>query len=95
MSIFDQNNSKENSEEVLYQAVKEELKPILEKWDDRVGRENTGGIYFQDPQRIKLIKDTSKLVMQFIWMKLGMKIPDYTRRVLDSEYNIMGFKTNK
>lgn len=94
MSIFDQNNSKENSEEVLYQSVKEELKPILEKWDDRVGREKWG-MYVQDPQRVKLIKDTSKLVMQFIWMKLGMKIPDYTRRVLDNEYNIMELKVDK
>lgn len=94
MSIFDQNNSKENSEEVLYQSVKEELKPILEKWDDRVGSEKWG-IYVPDPQRVKLIKDTSKLVMQFIWMKLGMKIPDYTRRVLDNEYNIMELKVDK
>ena len=94
MSIFDQNNSKENSEEVLYQSVKEELKPILEKWDDRIGREKWG-MYVPDPQRVKLIKDTSKLVMQFIWMKLGMKIPDYTRRVLDNEYNIMELKVDK
>ena len=95
MSIFDQNNPKENSEELLYQAIKEELEPILRNWDDKVGRENTGGLYFQDPQRMRLIKDTSKIVMQFIWMKLGMKLPDYTRRILDSEYNLMGLKVDK
>lgn len=95
MSIFDQNNPKENSEELLYQAIKEELEPILRNWDDKVGRENTGGLYIQDPQRMRLIKDTSKIVMQFIWMKLGMKLPDYTRRILDSEYNLMGLKIDK
>jgi hypothetical protein len=57
-----------------------------------MGKVNTGGIYFMDPQRTKLIKDTSKIVMQFIWRKLGLKIPDYARRVLDNDFNIMEFK---
>ena len=92
MSIFDQNSPKENSEELLYQIIKDELKPILEKWDDKVGRINTGGVYFMDPQRTKLIKDTSKVVLQFIWKKLGLKMPEYTRQVLDNDFNILEFK---
>ena len=95
MSIFDQNNPQENSEELLYQAIKDELKPILEEWDDKMGRINTGGVYLLDAQRTKLIKDTSKIVMQFIWRKLGLKMPDYTRRVLDNDYNILEYKQNK
>lgn len=90
MSIFNQNSPQENSEELLYQAIKDELKPILEEWDRKNGDVN--GLVFLDATRTKLIKDTSKLVMQFIWRKLGMKIPEYTRRVLDDDYNIMELK---
>lgn len=92
MSIFDQNSPKENSEELLYETIKEELKPILEEWDDKMGKINTDGIYFHDPQRTKLIKDTSKIVMQFIWRKLGLRIPDYSRRVLDDDFTILELK---
>lgn len=92
MSIFDQNSPRENSEELLYEAIKEELKPILEEWDKKSGTLNGTDIVFQDSNRTKLIKDTSKIVMQFIWKKLGMKIPDYSRRVLDDEYNILEYK---
>ena len=94
MSVFDQNNPQENSEELLYQAIKEELKPILEEWDRKNGEFGvdlkTGQpISYEDPNRMKLIKETSKIVMQFIWRKLGLKMPDYTRRVLDENFNIM------
>lgn len=89
MSVFDQNSPKENCEEVLYQEIKEELKPILEEWDNKMGRINTGGVYFVDPHRIKLIKDTSDIVLQFVWKKLGWKMPDYSRRILDDDYNVM------
>lgn len=92
MSVFDQNNSQENSEELLYQAIKEELKPILEEWDKKSGTLNGTDIVFQDSNRTKLIKDTSKIVMQFIWRKLGLKMPDYTRQVLDNNYNILELK---
>ena len=96
MSIFDQNSPQENSEELLYQAIKEELKPILEEWDRKSGLiDKDSGISVSDPNRTKLIKDTSKIVMQFIWRKLGLKMPDYTRRVLDSNYNILEYKQNK
>ncbi len=90
MSIFNQNSPREDSEELLYQAIKDELKPILEEWDRKSGLlDDNDRISFSDPNRTKLIKDTSKIVMQFIWRKLGWKIPDYTRQLLDSEYNIM------
>lgn len=92
MSIFDQNSPKENSEELLYQAIKDELKPVLEEWDKKNGMVFGTDMIYRDPSRTKLIKDTSKIVMQFIWRKLGLKIPDYTRRVLDDEYNLMEFK---
>ena len=93
MSIFDQNNPQENSEELLYQAIKDELKPILAEWDQMKGLEDGGGqIVWDDPKRTKLIKDTSKIVMQFIWRKLGLKMPDYTRQVLDNDYNILEYK---
>ena len=93
MSIFDQNNPQENSEELLYQAIKDELKPILEEWDKKSGLlGNSNEISFSDPNRTKLIKDTSKIVMQFIWRKLGLKMPDYTRQVLDNDYNILEYK---
>lgn len=92
MSIFDQNSPRENSEELLYQAIKDELKLILEEWDKKNGMVFGADMIYQDPSRTKLIKDTSKIVMQFIWRKLGLKIPDYTRRVLDDEYNLMEFK---
>lgn len=92
MSIFDQNSPKENSEELLYEAIKEELKPILEEWDKKSGTLNGADIVFQDSNRTKLIKDTSKIVMQFIWKKLGMKIPEYSRRVLDDDFNILELK---
>lgn len=101
MSVFDQNTPQENSEEVLYQAIKEELKPILDAWDYKcgmVGKEPNKYGYtttFMDPDRTKLIKETSKIVMQFIWRKLGMKIPEYTRRVLDDDYNLMELKQDK
>lgn len=82
MSVFDQNNPQENSEELLYQVIKEELKPVLDKWFEKSTLDPTL------TQRA-MIKETSKIVMQFIWRKLGMKIPDYTRRVLDENFNIM------
>ena len=91
MSIFDQNNQKENSEELLYQAIKEELKPILEEWDKKNSMIGLGMIW-EDTGRTDLIKQTSKIVMQFIWRKLGLKMPDYTRRVLDDDYNILNYK---
>ena len=95
MSVFNQNNPKENSEELLYQSIKDELKPILEEWDRKSGLfDNKYRVSFPDPNRTKLIKDTSKIVMQFIWKKLGWKIPDYTRRVLDNDYNILELKDN-
>lgn len=93
MSVFDQNSPQENSEELLYQVIKEELKPLLEKWDDKCGTLNGTDVVFQDPNRTKLIKDTSKIVMQFIWRKLGLKIPEYTRQVLDKDFNLMELKT--
>lgn len=93
MSVFDQNNPQENSEELLYQAIKEELKPILEEWsriNNEVGGFTNGQpVYCEDDNKLKLIKETSKIVMQFIWRKLGLKMPDYTRRVLDENFNIM------
>ena len=96
MSIFDQNNPQENSEELLYQAIKEELKPILEKWDKKCGTDTKtmGGftIQWDDPERTKLIKETSKIVLQFVWMKLGLKLPEYTRRMLDENFDIMELK---
>ena len=30
--------------------------------------------------------------MQFIWRKLGLKIPGYTRQVLDKDFNILEYK---
>ena len=93
MSVFDQNSPQENSEELLYQAIKDELKPILEEWDKKSGTLNGTDIVFLDPIRTKLIKDTSKIVMQFIWRKLGLKIPEYTRQVLDKDFNLMELKT--
>jgi hypothetical protein len=82
MTVFDQTNSKENSEELLYQAIKEELKPVLDKWFEKCTLDPT-------MTNRTMIKETSRVVMQFIWRKLGMKIPDYTRRVLDDDYNLM------
>ena len=95
MSIFDQNSPQENSEELLYQAIKDELKPILEAWDKKNGVFGDTGVFITDPNRTKLIKDTSKIVMQFIWRKLGLKMPDYTRQVLDNNYNILEYKLDK
>ena len=43
-------------------------------------------------KRTKLIKDTSKIVLQFVWRKLGLKMPEYTRRVLDDDFNLLEFK---
>ena len=95
MSVFNQNSPKENSEELLYQSIKDELKPILEEWDRKSGLfDNKYRVSFTDINRTKLIKDTSKIVMQFIWKKLGWKIPDYTRRILDNDYNILELKDN-
>lgn len=92
MSVFNQNSPQENSEELLYQAIKDELKPVLEAWDKKSGALNGTDIVFQDSNRTKLIKDTSKIVMQFIWRKLGMKIPDYTRQLLDKDFNLLELK---
>ena len=92
MSIFDQNSSQENSEELLYQAIKEELKPILDQWDRKCGLVGDTDIPWMDPERTKLIKETSKIVLQFVWRKLGLKIPEYTRQTLDKDYNILEFK---
>lgn len=99
MSVFDQNTSQENSDELLYQAIKEELKPILDAWDDKCGTFSQQHDNFQaiwkDPDRTKLIRETSKIVMQFIWRKLGMKIPEYTKQVLDKDFNLMELKQDK
>jgi len=92
MSLFDQNTAKENHEELLYQTIKDELDPILDKWDQKCGTIKDIGVPWMDSNRTKLIKETSKVVMQFIWRKLGMKMPEYTRQVLDNEFNIMEFK---
>jgi hypothetical protein len=95
MSIFDQHNNQENSEELLYQAIKEELKPLLEEWDKKCRQLSGSGTTFMDPDRTKLIKNTSKIVLQFVWRKLGLKIPDYTRQVLDNDFNLMELKQDK
>jgi hypothetical protein len=95
MSLFDQYTDKENNDELLYQAIKEELKPILEEWDKKCGMMEDTGVLFMDPNRTKMIKETSKIVMQFIWRKLGMKIPDYTRMMIDNNYNIMKLEQTK
>jgi len=99
MSVFDQNNSQENSEELLYQAIKEELKPLLEAWDDKCGTFSPPHDGYQavwkDPDRTKLIKDTSRIVLQFVWRKLGLKIPEYARQVLDKDFNILELKQDK
>jgi len=92
MSIFDQNSPQENSEELLYQAIKEELKPILIEWDEKCGMLGNTGIPFMDPARTKMIKDTAKITLQFVWKKLGMKIPEYSRRILDDNNNILELK---
>ena len=95
MSLFDQNTPREDSEILLYQAIKEELKPILEELDKKLGTiKNSDSVSFtiMDPSRMMAIKETSKVVMQFIWKKLGMKIPDYSRRVLDDNYKLLEVK---
>ena len=92
MSVFNQNSPKENNDELLYQAIKEELKPILDSWDEKCGMMGDTGIPFMDPNRTKMIKETSKIVMQFIWRKLGMKIPDYSRQLLDKDFNLLELK---
>jgi len=92
MSLFDQNSPKENNDELLYQAIKEELKPILEEWDKMCGEIEGTDMYYVDPNRTKMIKETSKIVMQFIWRKLGMKIPDYSRQLLDKDFNLLETK---
>lgn len=92
MSVFNQNSPKENNDELLYQAIKEELKPILDKWDEKCGVIGDSGVSFMNPNRTKLIKETSKIVMQFIWRKLGMKIPDYSRQLLDKDFNLLELK---
>ena len=90
MTIFNQNTAKENSEELLYQAIKEALKPILTEIDKKFGTAHgINGLYFSDPDRIALIKETSKIVMQVIWKKLGWKIPDCTRRMVDDNFNVI------
>ena len=99
MSVFDQNSPQENSEELLYQAIKEELKPLLDKWDRKCGKPPIDSgeydIIWMDENRTKLIKETSKIVLQFVWRKLGLKIPEYTRQVLDKDFNIMELKQDK
>lgn len=92
MSVFNQNSPKENNDELLYQAIKEELKPILEEWDRICGRIKGTDMHIVDPERTKMIKETSKIVMQFIWRKLGMKIPDYSRQLLDKDFNLLELK---
>jgi hypothetical protein len=57
------------------------------------GLEDGGGqIVWDDPKRTKLIKDTSKIVLQFVWRKLGLKMPEYTRQMLDENFDILEFK---
>ena len=93
MGIFDSNTDKDNADELLYEAIKEELKPLLEKFDENCGKIAEGSeVYWINPKRSKVINETANMVLQFIWRKMGKKIPIYSKNVLDSDFNIMYFK---
>ena len=92
MSIFDQNTPKENSEELLYIEIKDELQSLLDDFDHKKGQKYCEGVYLQDSDRTRLINEVGKVALQFIWRKLGMKIPEYTRQELDKDYNLMELK---
>ena len=84
MSIFDQNTPKENSEVLLYHAIKEELKTVLDQWEE--------GSDVMEMTKKEIVKVISKITMQFIWRKLGMKIPEYTRLMIDGDCKLIEFK---
>lgn len=91
MSIFDQNTPKENSEELLYIELKEELDEVFEKYysDNRVTVKNN---VFYDDVSLEDIKKIETITLQFVWRKLGMKLPNLTRNELDKDYKIMELK---
>ena len=82
MSIFDQNTPKENSEVLLYHAIDKELKTVLDQWGE-------GSL---EMTKKEIVKEISKITMQFIWRKLGMKIPEYTRLMIDGDCKLIEFK---
>lgn len=91
MSIFDQNTPKENSEELLYIELKEELDEVFEKYysDNRATVKNN---VFYDDISLEDIKKIETITLQFVWRKLGMKMPNLTRNELDKDYKIMELK---
>lgn len=95
MSIFSNNSDKEHSEELLYEMILGELKPIMSKLDDKLGTAETaegGKFCWSDPERTKVIESTKNVVLQYIWRRLGMKIPELSKMSIDNENNIIAFK---
>ena len=92
MSIFSNNSDKEHSEELLYEMILEELKPIMNKLDDKLGSMDGGKFCWSDPERTKTIESTKNIVLQYIWRRLGMKIPELSKMSIDDKNNIISFK---
>ena len=90
MSVFDDHIVNPDPNELAYSAIEQDLEKKVEEWDEKTHRPL--GIYFFDPQRIKEEKELSKIVLQYLWENLGMKIPERTKRYVNKKGEIIEFK---
>lgn len=98
MSIFDKTDPKRDTEELQYANIEKELETFLKEWDRRVGTipdfDPDSEVYVYDPSRTKTIMETGKLVLQYVWTKLGLNTPKGERRLVDNNCNLLNFNKN-
>ena len=98
MSLFDKNTVEESSDELLYTILVEELEKKAEQWDAENNRVGVGidkpGVYIYDANRVIGLKRFSKVILQYLWKKLGKKLPDLTRNYVDKNGELINYKQN-
>ena len=87
MSLFEDKSIGDKCNDGIYLEIKRQLDEMMDNWKPSSPTSIFWGI--DDGKEVHRISD---IVLQFVWRKLGKKLPDLTRRSLDDDFNIMEYK---
>ena len=95
MSIFNTNTPEEDADELSYTILSEELEKKAEEWyNSKLQADYNNGTYLYNAEKVNVLKKFSKVVLQYIWKRLGKKLPDLTRNYVDKNGEILAYKQN-
>lgn len=99
MSLFDQHTVDEQVDDTQYNRIREELIKFLEEWwaIDSIKLKgepwnmanDTWNVVWSNPSELKTVRTVGELALQYIWKKMGKKIPKLERNEIDDECKLI------